>query len=317
MDIRIQTWDDVNPKEIAQFIFEARQQEGRLNEDITVDNYLSAIEWWKERANSAPISAYHENCMVGWLVFFSFVPRISTIGRWQPIIQPRPQKEEIVEQLLKATIIHAKQNNFERLEAELPGITPRTESWYEQYKSWYEAQGFYLASEEIRLEHDLTKKPLPKPVLPSGFQLVPLSQFTNNELEPSFFKMFDNSKDRFWLDQTRDQRVDCFNFWFDRKRPFVEEATAILLKGDRIVGLTVVRPVQEIGMLGPIGILPEYRRRGLGRILMAFSFHGAVKSGYSKIQLEFDVTNEPAFQLYKELGFKQVHRLALFALSLT
>ncbi|MFW9986356.1 MAG: GNAT family N-acetyltransferase [Candidatus Odinarchaeota archaeon] len=316
MDLRITPWDEVNPEEIAQFIFHVRQQEGLLTENSTIENYISAVDWWKERLHSAPIIAYSKKRIVGWLVIFSFVPRISTIGRWHPIIEEGPQKEEIAKQLLKTAITHAKQTNFERLEAELTHITPKNESRYEQYKTWYETQGFYLASEESRLELDLIQEPLPEPIFPPGFQLVPLTEFTNDELVTPFFEMFDNSKDRFWLDQTPDQRLECYKFWFNRDRPFVEEATGVLVKGDKIVGLTVVRPVQEVGMLGPIAILPKYRRRGLGRSLMHFSFHGVLKSGFPKIQLEFDITNEPAFQLYTELGFKQVHRLVLFALAL-
>jgi ribosomal protein S18 acetylase RimI-like enzyme len=127
--------------------------------------------------------------------------------------------------------------------------------------------------------------------------------------------MFDNNKDRFWLDQTPDQRKECFTFWFDRERPFIDEATGVLLKDNEIIGLTVVRPIQEVGMLGPIAVTPEFRRQGLGRALMAYSFHGALKTGFMKIQLEFDITNEPALQLYTELGFTHVHRLVIFAIS--
>jgi ribosomal protein S18 acetylase RimI-like enzyme len=41
-----------------------------------------------------------------------------------------------------------------------------------------------------------------------------------------------------------------------------------------------------------------------------------LKSGVTKMQLEFDITNEPAHKLYNELGFIPVHRLVLFTLSL-
>ncbi|MHA2427754.1 MAG: N-acetyltransferase family protein, partial [Candidatus Hermodarchaeia archaeon] len=147
------------------------------------------------------------------------------------------------------------------------------------------------------------------------FQICPIDQFTNDELQAPFFVMFDNNKDRFWLDQTPDQRKECFTFWFDRERPFIDEATGVLLKDNEIIGLTVVRPIQEVGMLGPIAVTPEFRRQGLGRALMAYSFHGALKTGFMKIQLEFDITNEPALQLYTELGFTHVHRLVIFAIS--
>jgi ribosomal protein S18 acetylase RimI-like enzyme len=82
------------------------------------------------------------------------------------------------------------------------------------------------------------------------------------------------------------------------------------------VGITVVRLIQEVGMLGPIAVGPRYRRQGLGRALMAYSIQGALKSGVTKMQLEFDITNEPAHKLYNELGFIPVHRLVLFTLSL-
>ena len=69
-------------------------------------------------------------------------------------------------------------------------------------------------------------------------------------------------------------------------------------------------------MLGPIAVLPQFRRRGLGRALMAYSFQGTLKSGISRMQLEFDITNKPALELYLALGFKHVHRLAIFAIAL-
>jgi GNAT superfamily N-acetyltransferase len=316
MDIQILPWKDVNPTELAQFSVLVRRQEGLTPESMTIETQLNAINWWMNRNDSKPILAYIDDRLVGWLVFFSFLPTIATIGRWHPIVTQHSQKDEIAQQLLKTSIDLAKSRDYTRLEVEVTGITPENEYWYEQNRKWYEAQGLSLSSEESRLERDLTQSPLPKPALASEFQICPITQFTNDELQAPFFEMFDNSMDRFWLDQTPDQRKECFRFWFDRERPFVEKATGVLLKDKEIIGLTVVRLIQEVGMLGPVAITPHYRRQGLGRALMAFSFHGALKSGITTIQLEFDITNEPALQLYTELGFTHVHRLAIFAISL-
>ena len=316
MDIRVLPWKDVNSEELAQFSIQVRRQEGLAPESMTIDTILNAINWWMARNDSMPILAYVNNRLAGWLVFFSFLPTVATIGRWHPIVAPSPHKDEIAQQLLKASIDLAKSRNYTRLEAEVTGITPENEYGYEQNKKWYEAEGLSLSSEESRLERDLTQQPLPEPRFASDFQICPISDFTNDELQTPFFEMFDNSKDRFWLDQTPDQRKECFTFWFDRERPFVDEATGVLLNNNEIIGLTVVRPIQEVGMLGPIAILPQFRRQGLGRALMAYSFHGALKSGITLIQLEFDITNEPALRLYTELGFTHVHRLAIFATSL-
>jgi GNAT superfamily N-acetyltransferase len=316
MDIQIRSWDDVNSEEIAQFSLHVRRQDSLIKEPPLIDSFRNAIEWWKNRTRSVPIIAYTEGQMVGWLVFFSFVPTTATIGRWHPIVEPGPIQNQIGVQLLKAAIAHAKDQGFEHFEAEITGITPENEAVYKVYRKWFEAQGLSLSTEELRMEYDLTQQPNVEPDFPPVFHLRSLKDFSNEELEVPFFEMFDESKDRFWLNQTKKQRKESYQYWFDRERPFVEEATAVLLKEKEIVGLTIVRLIQDAGMLGPIAIRSEYRRQGLGRALMAFSLQGALKCGITKLQLEFDITNEPAFQLYKELGFTPVHRLASFIRTL-
>lgn len=316
MEIHVHSWEDVSEETLAQFSFQARQQDRLITESPAFDTLRNTIAWWKNRAHSVPIIAYTDGQIIGWLVFFSFVPTTATIGRWHPIAQPGSTQNEISIHLLKSAITYAKEKKFERFEAELTGVTSENEAVFELYKGWYEAHGMRIATEELRLERDLTTPPLVEPVFPSGFHLRPLDQCTNAELEAPFFEMFDQSKDRFWLTQTMKQRKEAFQYWFDRDRPFVEEATTVLMKGEEIVGITVVRLIQEVGMLGPIAVGPRYRRQGLGRALMAYSIQGVLKTGVTKMQLEFDITNEPALKLYNELGFIPVHRLVLFTLSL-
>ncbi len=316
MKITIQSWDEVNSDKIAEFSYQARQRDSLITEPPTIDSFRNTIEWWKNRRFNVPIIAYSDDEIVGWLVFFSFIPTTATIGRWHPITEPGPRQSEIGGQLLKTAIAHAKDQGFERFEAEITGITTQNEALYEVYKKWYEAQGMHLSTEELRLELDLTQLSITELDFPPRFQLRPLADFSNEDLEGPFFEMFDDSRDRFWLDLTVKQRRECFQYWLDRVRPFVEEATTVLVKNKEIVGLTVVRPIQDVGMLGPIAVSPRYRRQGLGRSLIAFSLQGALRYGLSKMQLEFDITNEPAFQLYSELGFTPVHRLAIFVLNL-
>ena len=118
------------------------------------------------RTDSTPIIAYSGDTIVGWLVQFSFVPKIATIGRWHPVVQHGPDKDKIALQLLKTSKEYAKEKQYGRLEAELTGITEKNESWYHLYAKWYIAQGFRLSSEESRLEKDLTKQDFPKPQIP-------------------------------------------------------------------------------------------------------------------------------------------------------
>ena len=130
MDIRFPSWKDINLEELAQFSVQVRRQEGLAPESMTTDTLLKAIEWWTNRNDSTPIIAYVNERMVGWLVFFSFLPTIATIGRWHPIVAPSPLKDEIAQQLLKVSIDLAKSRHYSRLEAEVTGITPENEFGY-------------------------------------------------------------------------------------------------------------------------------------------------------------------------------------------
>ena len=316
MHIQVQTWDDISKEQLAQHFHETRQAEGVLSEPTSIESVNNFIRWVSEREDSAPIVAYIDEDVVGWLAFFSFVPKVGTIGRWHPVVKPGPRRTQIATELLKATIAHAKAQGFDRLEAELTEITAHTESRAQKYQRWLEAQGFYLVTEEARLELKLSDDSLPPVHLPSEYELIPFGEYTNQELRGPFFEMFNSGIDRFWLDQTVEQRLDTFNFWFNRERPIIEDATRVCAKKTEIVGITVVRPIQDVGMLGPIAVLPQYRRQGLGRGLLAFSMRRTLANGFSIMQLEFDITNEPAFALYRSLGFELVHGLRIFALSL-
>ena len=316
MHIRVQTWKEINKKKLAKFFQETRQQEDLLSDSTTMETYLNYFEWAAARSDSVPIVAYSNNHIIGWLGFFSFVPKICTIGRWHPVVTPGPQREKIARELLKSAVSHAREQGFERFEAELTQITPKTESHAQEYQGWFKNLGLSLATEEARLEHELSKESLPPVDIPPGFELVPLSEYTNEELQDPFFDMFDNSIDRFWLSQTVKQRVDQYKTWFNPERAFIDQATSILVKDKEIVGVTVVVQVQEAGMLGPIGVVPRFRRQGLGRGLLAFSMRGTLASGLSKVQLEFDITNKPAMALYEAMGFQHVHGLRIFAMAL-
>jgi len=316
MHIRVQTWKEINKEQLAKYFFETRQQEGLLSESTTKETYLNYFEWAAARSDSVPIIAYSNDHITGWLGFFSFVPKICTIGRWHPVVKPGPQRERIARELLQSAVSHARAQGFERFEAELTEITPKTESHAQEYQGWFGDLGLSLATEEARLERELSQESLPPLDLPPGFEFIPLNEYTNEELQEPFFDMFDNSIDRFWLSQTAEQRVDQYKTWFNRERAFIDQATSVLVKDKEIIGVTVVVQVQDVGMLGPIGVVPRFRRQGLGRRLLGFSMRGTLASGFSKVQLEFDITNKPALALYDATGFQYVHGLRIFVMAL-
>lgn len=58
-------------------------------------------------------------------------------------------------------------------------------------------------------------------------------------------------------------------------------------------------------IIEPIGIVPEWRRKGLGRALMLEALHRAKRRGATRSELWFGSWNDAARQLYEQLGYRR------------
>jgi len=94
---------------------------------------------------------------------------------------------------------------------------------------------------------------------------------------------------------------------------FVHESVAndavqfVALDGVRVVGWADIFPawahaVSHCGSLG-MGVLPDYRRRGLGEALLRACITKAKVKGITRIELEARADNLSAIRLYEKLGF--------------
>jgi ribosomal protein S18 acetylase RimI-like enzyme len=59
---------------------------------------------------------------------------------------------------------------------------------------------------------------------------------------------------------------------------------------------------RHVGRLG-MGLLPDYRGRGLGRQLVARAVGAARQAGIERVELEVFASNERAIALYRAFGF--------------
>ncbi len=86
----------------------------------------------------------------------------------------------------------------------------------------------------------------------------------------------------------------------DSMRGFVWE------EDGRVIGLTnVVRMgTTDQWLIGNVGVLPEYRRRGIARQLVELSVTYARERGAKSVVLDVIDGNVPAYNLYQKLGFE-------------
>jgi len=104
-------------------------------------------------------------------------------------------------------------------------------------------------------------------------------------------------------------------FPFEGTVEFIKDAIAkdfphlfiIDLEKDSCIGWCDISPKTEvIGYLG-MGILPEYRGKGIGSNALEQVINLSKKYGYEKIELDVLRSNSRAVHVYKSLGFVEIN----------
>lgn len=96
-------------------------------------------------------------------------------------------------------------------------------------------------------------------------------------------------------------RYDPANWWLAREGG---EPVGLLLQVDH--------PSQEEREVAYLGIVPEARRKGHARELLARAIEAARADGFSRLVLAVDERNAPAWRLYSDLGFVETGRQQVF-----
>ena len=76
--------------------------------------------------------------------------------------------------------------------------------------------------------------------------------------------------------------------------------------GSEIVGYVGVYVILDEGQISNIAVLPSFRGRGIGKMLLDALFELCSKLGCQKITLELRKSNTSALGLYKKCGFEIV-----------
>ena len=75
---------------------------------------------------------------------------------------------------------------------------------------------------------------------------------------------------------------------------------------ERLAGYLFARAIAGEAEILNVAVLPEYRRLGLGRRLLAEALERLVGQGVRQVYLEVRESNDPARELYARLGFRPV-----------
>jgi mycothiol synthase len=91
-----------------------------------------------------------------------------------------------------------------------------------------------------------------------------------------------------------------------------------LADGDQPIGFLWLRwPDVQLAEIEPVGLLPAYRGRGLGRWLVVAGLRQAAQQGAGRVQTGLWRTNAVAWKLYRQLGFRPAGTTIYLAYDLT
>ena len=314
VEITINKFKDVDIRKIAEFIFDTRQASIFQDASRTVEGIQSTLQELTTDENQIVMIASSGREILGILKVYVGFPEMAFLDKWHPIIGQSVTELTVATELIQSCKQYIKERGLNRLEALLSPIRNQYSEAHKKYRSWYESVDFHIATEEAFMQVDLESLSLPstQPTLPEGFSFANIDDVMNEDIEKPFFESFSNSKDRLFLDITEAQRIVSFNYWFSKQRPF-HGASTLVMKGGNVVGFSVIRPDDDNVEIGPVGVIPKYRRQGIMKAVLHESIRRLQEEGVKIALLEADVSNEPAINLYKIFGFEQLHTQEYYA----
>jgi ribosomal protein S18 acetylase RimI-like enzyme len=93
------------------------------------------------------------------------------------------------------------------------------------------------------------------------------------------------------------------------------ELSRVAFRGDAPVGIVALAVRGDEAWIGGLGVVPEERRRGIGRVLMEAVLEGAAGAGVREVSLEVLEPNHAAIALYDRLGFRTTRLLEVWTLD--
>ena len=146
---------------------------------------------------------------------------------------------------------------------------------------------------------------MPVPVVSDEPRVIPIAEA---HVEGFWSAVDAVARERRWL-----AGVEAYPL--EATREFVRDNLAkgfpqfVAVAGDRVVGWCDIVPLTphpgfaHNGRLG-MGVLAEFRGRGLGRALVAAALAAAPRAGFRRVELEAYSSNAAALALYRRVGFE-------------
>jgi GNAT superfamily N-acetyltransferase len=169
----------------------------------------------------------------------------------------------------------------------------------------------------FRMERDLTTGSVAAPPLPAGYRLVAWQPGQEDRHAWVKFQSFRDEVDSSVFECLGDYQ-GCLRLMREiaRQDGFVPEATWLVTHGvaagrppedcGTIQGIALT---EYLGSIQNLGISPNHRGQGLGRVLVLHALAGFQEVGLHRVSLEVTANNAAAVELYRSVGFRSTRTM--------
>ncbi len=259
-----------------------------------------SLREWLGQPNCHPEEDMFLAVLAGELAGYGTLFREMEIGRaiLGGCIHPDHRRRGIGSSLLARLLDHAR-------ELGAPVVHVRIPQRMKAARTFVERRSFEAVHQEWEMRLELRSRPRPAQ-LPPGFGHRPFRPGDESMVTEIQNLAFAGS----W--GFRANSVEEVSHWTGVTSPG-SRGIALITEGDRVIGYCwggtygdeLHAPRGAEGRIFMMGVLPQYRGRGLGRAALAVGLDRLGAQGITAVELTVDSQNRSAIGLYKSAGFKK------------
>ncbi len=163
----------------------------------------------------------------------------------------------------------------------------------------YEQAGYRVTRHSYRMEIGLDGG-APEPEWPEGFSV---RRFSSGE-EERVYEAHMNSFADTWMFEP--EPFEIWSHWFLKDTAFDPSLWFLTEAGDELAGIALTRVSEnepDLGWVRILGVMPEFRQRGLGQALLRHVFGEHARRGLARVGLGVDAENPTgAVRVYERAG---------------
>lgn len=245
--------------------------------------------------------AYVDGELRGWLALIEVNPSMMVIYENHPLINFEISNFSLKQKIMEEVIIFLRKSG-------VPNLRTFVNVREEDLESFQNLEKLYFSVKMIKTHmhycmwHILSNDDLNSQEIPNHVQISPLTLENKQDLLDCYNLIFTNSLDDFINSLGKEES----KYWDYLGSNHLLESSAVLKHGQKIIGFIGTRDEGNYIEFGPVGILPEYRGQGLGKVLMNYAIQNLIAMERFKGYLEVGSRNQPALNLYKQYGFEVV-----------